>query len=449
MIPQQLIEAKRDGGDLTPEELRGFLEGYQAGDVAEEQMAALLMAVFFRGLSPLELSTLTDTMLHSGEVLDFTDLPGPCVDKHSTGGVGDKVSLVLAPLVAELGAFVPMMSGRGLGHTGGTLDKLEAMEGFRTRMPLDEFRQVLSDVGCAMIGQTPEIAPLDGRLYALRDVTGTVSSVPLISASIMSKKLAEGLNGLVLDVKVGEGAFLPELDDARTLARTMVELGRMRGLPVTALLTAMDRPLGAAIGNGLEVREALACLRGGGPDDLREVTLALAVEMLLVCGKETDGSAAREQAEVALSSGAALGRFARMVEAQGGPTGLDGGREACESAPHVEEVLSDRGGVVESVAPRPLGYGLIRLGGGRTRKEQSVDPRVGFEVLVKPGERIEVGQPLARVHAASPSDVRVGHQVVREAVRVDVDGGAEPKLRLPLVVGRIGEEDGNQDTSNL
>ena len=448
MIPQQLIEAKRDGVELAPEALEGFLRAYGSGDVADEQMAAFLMAVFFRGLSNRELSTLTDTMLQSGRVLDFSDLPGPCVDKHSTGGVGDKVSLVLAPLVAELGAFVPMMSGRGLGHTGGTLDKLEAMEGFQTRMPLREFRRVLTEVGCAMIGQTPEIAPLDGRLYALRDVTGTVASVPLISASIMSKKLAEGLAGLVLDVKVGRGAFLSDQEDARRLAETMVSLGRERDLPVSALLTAMDRPLGVAVGNGLEVMEALECLKGGGPPALREVTLALAVEMVLACGLETDADKVRREAEAALDSGRALARFARLVEAQGGPPGIDEGRMPCAPAPRVEEVGADRGAWVRFVDPKALGYGLIRLGGGRTRKEQSIDPRVGFEILVEPGERVEKGQPLARVHAGGDEDLPLGRQVALEAIGLTA---AEEEVTppLPLLIGRVGANVGRQDTSSL
>lgn len=448
MIPQQLIEAKRDGAALLADDLRAFLKAYESGAVAEEQMSAFLMAVFFRGLSEDELSTLTDTMLHSGTVLDFSELPGPCVDKHSTGGVGDKVSLVLAPLVAELGAFVPMMSGRGLGHTGGTLDKLEAMKGFRTRMPLAEFRRVLTNVGCAMIGQTPEIAPLDGRLYALRDVTGTVASIPLISASIMSKKLAEGLTGLVLDVKVGSGAFLPDSDDARRLAETMVGLGSRRGLPVTALLTAMDRPLGMAVGNGLEVREALECLGGGGPPGLREITVALAVEMVVACGLGTDPETVRRRAESTLESGAALARFARMVEAQGGPGGIDQGRDPCESAPHVEEVCADRDAVVERVDPKRLGYGLIQLGGGRTRREQSIDPRVGFEVLVSPGDPVEEGQPLARVHAARLADLMVGRQVIIDAIGLtEADSASHPAL--PLLLGRVGADRAPQETSSL
>ncbi|MDH3223670.1 MAG: thymidine phosphorylase [Gemmatimonadota bacterium] len=447
MIPQQLIEAKRDGLELSSVDLERFLAAYQAEEVAEEQMAAMLMAVYFQSLSRAELTTLTDVMLHSGQRLDFGHLPGPCVDKHSTGGVGDKVSLVLAPVVAELGAFVPMMSGRALGHTGGTLDKLEAMEGFRTRMPLGQFQEVVAKVGCAMIGQTPEIAPLDGRLYALRDVTGTVPSIPLICASIMSKKLAEGLSGLVLDVKVGDGAFLPDQGDARRLAETMVGLGAERGLPVSALLTAMDRPLGVAVGNGLEVREAVECLRGGGPPDLRELTIRLAAEMAEVCGLEADREVSRRRAAEALTSGSAMERFARMVEAQGGPRGLDTGTEPSAAAPVQNEATADRGGVIQQVRPRTLGFGLISLGGGRTRREQSIDPRVGFEVLVRPGEVVERGQPLARVHVASDSDVERARKVVLEAIVIGRSPPDPPSY--PLVLDRIGAAAEGQETSSL
>ncbi|MGD2068784.1 MAG: thymidine phosphorylase, partial [Gemmatimonadota bacterium] len=279
MIPYRVIEAKREGRSLAPPELDAFFRGYLAGEVHEYQMAAFLMAVHFQGLDPRELSALTGIMVESGRRLDLSWIDGPRVDKHSTGGVGDKVSLVLAPLAAELGLHVPMLSGRGLGHTGGTLDKLEAIPGFRTDLSLDDFRTVLSDVGCAMIGQTSEIAPLDRRLYDLRSVTATVPAIPLIAASIMSKKLAEDLTGLVLDVKVGEGAFVPEEERALELARTMVGIGDDRGVPTVALLTAMDRPLGRAVGNALETAEAVACLRGDGPPDLRAVVLTLAAEM--------------------------------------------------------------------------------------------------------------------------------------------------------------------------
>ncbi|MFQ5529447.1 MAG: thymidine phosphorylase, partial [Gemmatimonadota bacterium] len=303
--PAALIERKRDGGELAAGELRGFLDAFMAGNVADYQMSAMLMAVFFQGLSPAELQTMTRCIIDSGERLDFSGSSAPAVDKHSTGGVGDKVSLVLAPLLAEYGLRVPMMSGRGLGHSGGTLDKLEAIPGFRTDMQLDEFRATVDELGCAMIGQTGQITPLDGRLYALRDVTGTVESVPLISASIVSKKVAEGISGLVLDVKVGRGAFMTDEAAARDLAETMVGLAESLGLHASALLTAMDEPLGCMVGNALEVREAVECLRGDGPADLRDVTLELCTEAVMVAGESADEVSVRSELAALLDGGAA------------------------------------------------------------------------------------------------------------------------------------------------
>src|SRR5215212_8839560 len=318
MVIPTLIQHKRDGGALRPEDWTELIREYTAGRVPDYQMSALLMAVVWRGLEGEELAALTDAMLNSGDRLRFDGFDRPRADKHSTGGIGDKVSLLLAPMVASCGVAVPMMSGRGLGHTGGTLDKLESIPGFRTALTLREAKAQVEQIGCAMLGQTPEIAPADKRLYALRDVTGTVESIPLIAASIMSKKLAEGLNGLVLDVKTGSGAFLPEPAQAIELAETMIRLGQVRGCPTTALLTAMDRPLGRACGNALEVEEAIAGLRGEGPDDLMEVTIALGVEMLLLVGAAKDAAKARKQLEATITSGKAVEKFAQVIEAQGG-----------------------------------------------------------------------------------------------------------------------------------
>ncbi|MGH7703537.1 MAG: thymidine phosphorylase, partial [Gemmatimonadales bacterium] len=318
MVVQSLIQRKRDGGVLDPDEWATLVADYVAGRVPEYQMSALLMAVVWRGMATSELAALTDAMLASGGRLQFEDWPTPRVDKHSTGGVGDKVSLVLAPLAASCGVAVPMMSGRGLGHTGGTIDKLESIPGFRTDLTLREAEAQVRSLGCAMLRQTGEIAPADGRLYALRDVTATVDAIPLIAASILSKKLAEGLNGLVLDVKTGSGAFLPEPDQALDLARTMVALGEARGCRTVALLSAMDRPLGRACGNALEVEEALLALEGKGPDDLMQVTLALGVEMLLLAGVAGNGADAERRLQKALATGRALETFGRLVEAQGG-----------------------------------------------------------------------------------------------------------------------------------
>ncbi len=436
MIPSRLIEAKRDGRRLTPRELEDFLVGYLEDRVPDYQMAAFLMATCFRGLDAGETDVLVRCMLESGATLDLSGLDGPRVDKHSTGGVGDKVSLVLAPLAAALGLYVPMISGRGLGHTTGTLDKLEAIPGFRTGMELGEFRRVLAEVGCAMIGQTEEIAPLDRRLYALRDVTGTVPVIPLIAASIMSKKLAEGLDALVLDVKVGSGAFLPEEERALELARAMVSIGVKRGLATVALLTAMDRPLGRAVGNGLETREAIACLRGEGPPDLRDLVVAEAAEML----RMADGSVGEEEAlgraRERLGSGAALERFVRLVEAQGGDPRVVDDASMIASAPERREVRAEAEGFVAQVEPRALGLGVVTLGGGRTRMEDEIDPAVGFEIDARPGDRVVPGDRLGTVHARDPRGVEAGTRILRGAIRL----GARPSPR-PLISHRIGAAD--------
>jgi len=385
-IPSRLIDKKRRGGELTQEELEAFFLGFLSGEVPDYQMAAFLMAVHFRGFSGAELESLLDLMIHSGEVLDLSHIPSPKVDKHSTGGVGDKTSLVLAPLAAELGLCVPMMSGRGLGHTAGTLDKLEAIPGFRTQLTLGEFRSVVEEIGVAMIGQTEEIAPLDRCLYALRDATSTVPSLPLIAASIMSKKLAEGIQGLVLDVKTGEGAFLTELEDSRELARTMARLGEMRGVRTTSLVTRMDAPLGRAVGNGLETREALECLAGEGPEDLADLSVALVGEMLYLGGLEGSPEAGVLRARDALSQGRGVDRMARLVELQGGDPGVVEDPLRIPQAPEVKVVTAMASGFVGKISPVSLGYGVVELGGGRRRMGDMVDLRVGFVMGVKPGD---------------------------------------------------------------
>ncbi len=433
MIPARVIEKKRDGHALDPGTLREFLEAYFRGEVPDYQMSAFLMAAYLRGLDDDETDVLVRCMLESGSTLDLAHLSGPRVDKHSTGGVGDKVSLALAPLVAALDVFVPMISGRGLGHTAGTLDKLEAIPGFQTDLSLARFKDVLAKVGCAMIGQTAEIAPLDRRLYALRDVTGTVSAIPLIAASIMSKKLAEGLTGLLLDVKVGSGAFIPEEARAEELARKMVAIGDARGLPTVALLTAMDRPLGRAVGNGLETAEAIRCLRGDGPEDLRELVLVEASEMLRLGHPRVSAEVARRRAEEALTSGAALERFARLVEAQGGDVEVVDRPERLETAPARRDVPAEAGGRVTEVEPRRLGEGVIALGGGRTMMHQPIDPGVGFEVLVRPGDELAAGDVLGIVHAKDEHGLELGARVLRGAIRV----GAGDPVRRPLVSGRL------------
>jgi pyrimidine-nucleoside phosphorylase len=436
VIPRELIESKRDGRSISGDELASFLRAYLEGEVADYQMSAFLMATFFRGLDQQETEVLVREMLESGATLDLSHLPGPRVDKHSTGGVGDKVSLVLAPLAAELGLYVPMMSGRGLGHTAGTLDKLEAIPGFRTDLALSDFVRVLETVGCAMIGQTTQIAPLDRRLYALRDVTGTVPVIALIAASIMSKKLAEGLTGLVLDVKVGDGAFIAEEERAVELAGRMVAIGSERGLPTRALLTAMDRPLGRAIGNGLETAEAIRCVAGDGPADLRELVIEEAAEMLALSAPDVDIDAARTRAGEAIDSGGARERFVRLVEAQGGDISVVDDPERLHTAPCREEVRAPEGGVVTVVAPRALGEGVVRLGGGRRRVDDDIDPGVGFELAVRPGDEIASGELIGVVHARTADDARAGAEVLAGSVTVAEVGSRVPMR--PLVSRRIG-----------
>ncbi len=435
MLARALIERKRDGGRITTKEWRRLMQEYADGAVPDYQMSALAMAVYFQGLDRDETRDLTEAMLRSGASLELGHLAAPRVDKHSTGGVGDKVSLVLAPLVACLGVVVPMMSGRGLGHTGGTLDKLESIPGFRTDLSLADATRLLERHGCALIGQTREIAPADRRLYALRDATATVESIPLISASIMSKKLAEGLTGLVLDVKCGSGAFLPELDRGLLLAQTMIALGADYGCPVVALLTAMDRPLGRACGNALEVEEAIMALRGEGPPDLMKVTYALGAEMLRLGGAATDRDDARRRMEVAISSGKAAQKFQEIIEAQGGDPRVVDDPGLLPQAAACELYLAPRDGVVAQVEPRTIGRGITQLGGGRSRVEDAVDASVGFVITARPGDIVRKGEPLATVFAASAEGIGDGLAVL--GVAITVADEAEPPL--PLISHRVTE----------
>ncbi|UCG75935.1 MAG: thymidine phosphorylase [Gemmatimonadota bacterium] len=429
MLITELIETKRDGGELPAAELRAFLDGFLAGRVADYQMSAFLMAAFLRGLSSDELAEMTRAMIASGRRLDFRDGGPTAVDKHSTGGVGDKVSLVLAPLLAAYGLRVPMMSGRGLGHTGGTVDKLDAIPGFRTRIGLDEFVAVLAEVGCAMISQTEEIAPLDGRLYALRDVTGTVPSIPLIASSIISKKVAEGIEALVLDVKCGSGAFMVDEEGALQLARTLVDLATEQGLEARALVTDMETPLGRTVGNALEVAEAIETLKGGGPADLREVTLALSAEALVAAGAEPDPRSGRAALEPLLDDGSAAERFARLVERQGGDPAIldDPGR--LPKAPLRRDLEAPSSGWLVGLDARQIGLAAVELGAGRTRVGDAVDPAVGFALHAGRGDRVEAGQPLVTVHAASEEKAEGALRRLRAAVAI---GGAVPPPRKLL-----------------
>src|SRR5437763_521881 len=399
MLAQRLIERKRDGGRREPGEWRALTLAYAAGHVADYQMAAFLMACFIRGLDRDETTALTEAMLVSGDRLALASLGVPRVDKHSTGGVGDKVSLVLAPLIASLGVAVPMMSGRGLGHTGGTLDKLESIPGFKTGLSLAEAQKQVAKIGCAMLGQTEQIVPADRKLYALRDATATVEVIPLIAASIMSKKIAESLTGLVLDIKRGSGSFLPHLEDELELARSMIDLGARHECPVVAVLTAMDRPLGEACGNALEVVEAIDVLKGGGPPDLVEVTMALGAEMLVLGAVATTHDGARQMMGDAIASGKALRKLEGIVAAQGGDAAAVRDPSRLPRAHDEATFQAKRDGIVERVDPRAIGYGIIALGGGRQNMEDTIDPAVGFVVSAKPGARVQKGQTLARIYA--------------------------------------------------
>jgi thymidine phosphorylase len=418
----ELIRAKRDGRALTDYEIRWLIAAYTGGAVADEQMSALLMAIYFRGLSAGELRAWTAAMVSSGERLDLGAVPAPTVDKHSTGGVGDKVSLVLAPLVASCGAAVPQLSGRGLGHTGGTLDKLESIPGWRAGLPVAEVIAVLRSAGCVICAAGPGLAPADRRLYALRDVTGTVESIPLIASSIMSKKIAEGTAALVLDVKVGSGAFMPELPAARLLAQTMVGLGAEAGVRTTALLTRMDAPLGRAVGNAVEVEEAVATLRGEGPADLVEVTLALAREMLALAGLDADPAAA-------LADGRALERYRTMIAAQGGDPDA-----ALPRAPFTQVITAAESGWLRGLDARAVGVAAWRLGAGRARKEDPVSASAGVLCLAKPGQRVEAGQAVLELR----TDEEVRFARAADALAGAVEIGPEPPEAAPLVIERIG-----------
>ena len=424
MRVNDFILAKREGGTHTRAELDAFIAGFLSGDIPDYQVAAWLMAVCWRGMAPEETADLTSAMAASGDRLDLDGLPNT-VDKHSTGGVGDKTSLVLGPLLAACGATVAKMSGRGLGHTGGTIDKLESIPGFSPSVDEEAFLAQARDVGVVIAGQTKELAPADGYLYALRDSTATVESLPLIASSIMSKKLAGGASAIVLDVKVGSGAFMKTLEDARRLAELMMAIGRHAGREVRALLTDMEEPLGNAVGNALEVREAVACLRGGGPADLREVVLALGEEMLDAAGLV----GGRAHLERALDDGAAYERFLDWIEAQGAARDA---ADAIEIAPSSEVIRSPRAGAVGRIEALSVGDAVKTLGGGRDRKSDAIDPGVGITLHAKVGDRVERGAPLATLHHRDGRGLPEAHRMV--AAAIDVADAAEPR---PLVYQRL------------
>ncbi len=424
-----IIRKKRDGLELSRDEILAFVDGYTREQVPDYQASALLMAIYFQGLSRRETADLTEAMLRSGEVLDLSGLPGTKVDKHSTGGVGDKTSLVIAPIAASAGVIVPMISGRGLGHSGGTLDKLESIPGFRVNLSLQEFRKMLERVNCGLIGQTKEIAPADKRIYALRDVTATVESKFLITASIMSKKLAEGIDALVLDVKTGSGAFMKRLEDSRELAGLMVEIGKRVQKKVVALITDMDQPLGNFAGNSLEVIESVETLKGNGPADLRELCLELAGWMLVLGGKASNLAEGRKQAAEEISSGRALERFRKIVEMQGGDPRVLDDYKRLPTARKQSVVAAGADGVVESIQCELLGMACCRLGAGRERVEDRIDPAVGLVAHSKVGDRVSRGQPLVTLHYNEDGRVEAARAMVTAAYRI----GARSPAPRPLI----------------
>lgn len=423
-----VIAKKRDGGQLSSAEIESFIAGYTNGDIPDYQASAWLMAVVLRGMTRAETSALTNAMLHSGEVLDFSDFAAAKVDKHSTGGVGDKTSLVLAPVAAAAGLIVPMISGRGLGHTGGTLDKLESMPGFNVNLSASEFRRVLKQCGCCMIGQTAEIAPADRKLYALRDVTATVESPYLICASIMSKKLAEGIDALVLDVKTGSGAFMKKEEDAAFLAELMVETGKRMGKKVVALITNMNQPLGTQVGNAREVTECIDVLRGGGPDDLRELCLELAGWMLHLGGATDSVQSGKAKSQQLIQSGAALEKFREMVSLQGGDVRTIDDPSGLPRAKYTRQVVSSQAGFVANIDCHSVGVASVILGGGRAKKEDSVDPAVGITIHRKLGDSVRAGDALCTIHYNSETQAGQAAALLQKSFLITQ--GTPPKNRL-------------------
>ena len=433
-----LIRKKRDGGELEPAEIEFLIDGYTRGGIPDYQISAWLMAVLLRGMTRAELAALTECMLHSGQVLDFSDLPAAKVDKHSTGGVGDKTSLVVAPVVAAGGLYVPMISGRGLSHTGGTLDKLESISGFNVNLSAGEFRAVLSRCGAAMIGQTAEIAPADKKIYALRDVTGTVESPYLICASIMSKKLAEGIDALVLDVKTGSGAFMKAEKDAVFLAELMVETGHRLGKKVAALITDMNQPLGHAVGNALEVRECIDVLNGDGPEDLRELCLILCAWMFLLGRRAKTLEESRKLAEEMISGGKAREKFREMIRLQSGNAAVIDDPGLLPHARYTAEILSPSSGYVSAIMCEKIGTACVLLGGGREKKEDVVDPAVGIMVHKKLGDKVVMGESLCTVHYNSSDRLEVAKPLIARSYTIGTEPPKEPGKLVYQVIGDCG-----------
>src|SRR6202140_5046831 len=428
-----LIQRKRDGKELAPEEIEFLVNGYTSGEIPDYQMSAFLMAVFFSGMSDREVSRLTECMLRSGDTVDLSDIPGVKVDKHSTGGVGDKTSFIVAPLAAAAGVVVPMMSGRALGHSGGTLDKLESIPGMRTDLSVDEFRTQLREIGVAFIGQSAKVAPADGKLYSLRDVTATVESIPLIASSIMSKKLTLGSDALVLDVKVGAGAFMKRQTDARKLAQMMVGIGRRVDRRVQALITDMNQPLGYAVGNAVEVMEVSQVLHNEGPDDLKRLSLELAARMVFLAKLVPTLDDAREMVLQKLADGSAFRKFRDVVKAQGGdPKSLDK-FELLPNATGMREISSPRAGYVTAIDAEDIGQASTLMGAGRERKDDRIDPAVGVILEVKMGEKVDAGSVLCRLYYTSEERVEEAAELVEGAFRVSTQKAEDRELILEVV----------------
>ena len=433
MLPQEVIRKKRDGGALAPEAIATFISGLTSGEVTEGQAAAFAMAVFFKSMDSDETAALTKAMRDSGRTLSWQDLDGPVLDKHSTGGIGDKVSLILAPLVAAVGGYVPMISGRGLGHTGGTLDKLDSIPGYETKADLDTFRRTVRSAGCAIIGQTADLAPADGKLYAIRDVTATVDTQPLIVASILSKKLAAGLDDLVMDVKVGSGAFMPTVEDAQQLAHDLVSVSSAAGLPCRALLTDMNQCLGSTAGNALEVREAVDFLTGQKVDArLKDVTLRLTAELIKLGGLAPNIEEAAETVERALDEGRAALCFQQMIAGLGGPSDfLERPGHYLPNAKVKRPVFLAEAGFIASIDTRAIGLSVVELGGGRARPDDKIDHSVGLSDVLALGDDADVKQPFAYVHAASDHDAERAIQHIRKAVKLSE--APMPAARPPIL----------------
>jgi pyrimidine-nucleoside phosphorylase/thymidine phosphorylase len=428
-----VIRKKRDGEELSAAEIAWMVGGIARGDVADYQWSALLMAIVLKGMDRSETVALTDAMMQSGTVVDLSSIPGPKVDKHSTGGVGDKTSLILAPIAAAAGVLVPMVSGRGLGHTGGTLDKLESIPGFQVDVTLDRYREILRETGLVLVGQTAEIAPADKFLYALRDATSTVEAIPLLASSIMSKKLAEGIDGLVLDVKTGNGAFLPDLERSWKLAETMCDVGHRMGKKMVALITRMDQPLGLAVGNAVEVAECLACLKGEGPDDLTSLSLELAAEMVLIAGKAESIQQARGICERTVADGSALERFRVLIAAQGGDARVVDDPGLLPQPRRTIELKADRDGWVARLDAHPIGMATMLLGAGRERVDSKIDPAVGVLFRKKVGDRVEPGDTLCTLLVNDEARLDRARSMIEDAYH----WSDEPTRAADLIVDRL------------